>query len=382
MMALLFWLSVAGVFYAYAGYPLLMAVLSRWAARPVRKAPYAASVSVLIAAHNEAARLPAKVRSVLAAEEARQVIEVLIGSDGSTDDPAGALAGVGYPRVRVVAFAQPRGKPAVLNDLMQQARGEIIVMMDARQAVDPGVFRALLANFADARVGVVSGELVFRTPEQATDTARGMDAYWRYEKFLRRSEAGFRSVPGATGAIYAFRSSLYLPIATATLLDDVAIPMQIVRQGYRCVFEPAAVVFDEPSRDLDQETRRKRRTLAGNAQLVQLMPWLVNPCQNPIWFEFVSHKLLRLAVPCFMLLALATNAALLAQPAYAFLFAAQLAFYGLAALGGWRSRRGHRGGWLAVPYLFVSLNLIAVLALGDALTGRTRVQWSRKGPAA
>ncbi len=382
MIALLFWLSVAGVLYAYAGYPLLMAVLSRWAARPVHKAPYAASVSVLIAAHNEAARLPAKVRSVLAAGESQQVVEVLIGSDGSTDDPAAALADLGDSRVRVVPFPSPRGKPAVLNDLMTQARGEIIVMMDARQAVDPGVFRALLSNFADARVGVVSGELVFRTPDQATDTARGMDAYWRYEKFLRRSEARFRSVPGATGAIYAFRSSLYLPIATETLLDDVAIPMQIVRQGYRCVFEPEAVVFDQPSQALGQETARKRRTLAGNAQLVQLMPWLVSPCQNPIWFEFVSHKLLRLAVPYLMLLAFVTNAALLAHPAYAILFAGQLAFYGLAALGGWRSRRGRRGGWLAVPYLFVSLNSIAVLALGDALSGRTRVQWSRKGAAA
>lgn len=382
MMALLCWLSIAGVVYAYAGYPLLMALLSRWSARPVRKAPYTASVSVLIAAHNEAARLPGKVRGLLAAQDAQLLTEVLIGSDGSTDDPAGALRALGDSRVRVLSFAQQRGKPAVLNDLMQQARGEIVVMMDARQAVDPGVFRALLANFADPRVGVVSGELVFRAPDQATDTAVGMDAYWRYEKFLRRSEARFRSVPGATGAIYAFRSALYLPIHHDTLLDDVAIPMQIVRQGFRCVFEPEAIVYDEPSRQLGQETARKRRTLAGNAQLVALMPWLISPCRNPIWFEFVSHKLLRLAVPFGMALALVSSAALLPHPLYATLFAAQLAFYLLAALGAWRARRGVRGGLLALPYLFVSLNLIAVLALADALTGRTRVQWSRKGAGA
>ena len=382
MALLLFWLSLAGIVYTYAGYPALVALLGRVWGRPVDKAPYRASMSVVMAAHNEAGRLPAKVHSLLKAAGAEQVLDILIGSDGSTDDPAGALAGLGDPRVQVVHFPESRGKPSVVNDLLPRARGDIVVMMDARQEVDAGALSALLANFADPRVGVVSGELIFRTPEDATATARGMDAYWRYEKFLRRREALFRSVPGATGAIYAFRRSLFQPIPPETLLDDVAIPMTIVGQGYRCVFEPEAVVYDRPSTHLAQESARKRRTLAGCAQLVRLMPWLILPWRNPIWFEFVSHKLLRLVVPLFMVTALASNLLLLDSCLYVVTAAGQALFYSLAGWGALRSRFGHRGGVLAMPHLFVSLNVTAALGLWDAVRGRTRVRWARAGTGA
>lgn len=376
----LFWISVAGVLYTYAGYPLLMAVLAVLARRGPGKAPVTATFSVVMAAYNESDRLVRKVRSLQQARGTESLVEILIGSDGSTDQPAAAVAALGDARVRVVEFPTRRGKPAVLNDLLAQARGEIVVMMDARQPVDPEVFAQLLPNFADPRVGVVSGELVFRAPSETTATAEGMDAYWRYEKFLRRSEARFRSVPGATGAIYALRRALFRPIPPETLLDDVAIPMQVIQQGYRCIFESGAVVYDDPSQKLDQESTRKRRTLAGNAQLVALFPWLVNPLRNPIWFEFVSHKLLRLVVPYLMLLALITNLALLSSPWYAALAVGQAIFYGSALAGYVAAYHGRRGGLLALPYLFVSLNAVAVLALGDVLGRRTRVQWSRSSP--
>lgn len=378
MPSFILWFSLFGIIYAYAGYPALIALLARLRPGRVGKGPVELGYSVLIAAHNEAARLPGKVRSLLAARGSRRLVEVLIGSDGSTDDPAKALAGLGDDRVRVVAFSDQRGKPSVLNDLMQQARGEVIVMMDARQEVDPGVFEALLPNFADPGVGVVSGELVFRSASNSTATAQGMDAYWRYEKFLRRQEAGFRSVPGATGAIYAFRRHLYRPIPASTLLDDVAIPLQIVRQGFRCIFESGAVVYDEPSRQLGQESARKRRTLAGNAQLVALFPWLLNPFQNPIWFEFISHKLVRLAVPFLAVAAFVANLVLARESFYAWVLAGQMAFYGLALAGGVLARVLGRGGVWALPYMFVSLNAVTLLALGDFAFGRTRVQWSRK----
>ena len=379
--SILFWLSLAGIVYTYAGYPLLIAVLGRWAGRPVHKAPCTARLSVVIAAYNEAARLPAKVRTILGCERSDLVEEILIGSDGSTDDPAAALGGVQDPRVRLVEFPQRRGKPSVINDLMGLARGEIVVMMDARQEVDAGALVALLQNFADERVGVVSGELVFRAPDRLTDTAQGMDAYWRYEKFLRRREARFRSVPGATGALYAFRRPLFRPLPPTLVLDDVGLPMQAVRQGYRCVFEAGAVVYDVPSRDLEQEALRKRRTLAGNAQLVGLMPWLLVPGVNPIWFEFVSHKLMRLAVPFLLVTMLLSNLMLVDGLWYRVLLGGQLSFYGVAAWSAWRARGqkgGRPGGWLAIPYFFVSMNVTTLLAVMDALGGRIQVQWARK----
>ena len=377
MAVFLWWVSVTGILYTYAGYPGLIALLAAWRNRAPRKGAVDLRVSVLMAVHNEAGRLPAKIRGLLAAPPAGCLLEILVGSDGSEDHPAEALRGIGDARVQVIEFAGRRGKPAVLNDLMARARGNLVVMVDARQEADPGLLAALLPNFADPEVGVVSGELIFRRPAQSTATAEGMDAYWRYEKFIRRQEARFRSVPGATGALYAIRRELLRPIPPQTLLDDVAIPMLAVRQGYRCVFESAAVVFDEPSRSPGQESVRKRRTLAGTAQLAGLFPWLLWPGRNPIWFEFFSHKVMRLIVPYLMGLAWLANLALLRDPFFALCFAAQMAFYLLAAWGWLAARRGRRGGWLSVPYLFVSLNVVAVLALADVLTGRTRVQWSR-----
>lgn len=375
LVSIIFWLSLAGILYTYAGYPLLLAALARCFPRPVRKEPVTLSYSVLFAVHNEAARLPIKLKSLLSARGTENLLEILIGSDGSTDDPVAAAASTGDPRVKVIAFPQSRGKPAVLNDLMAQARGDIVVLMDARQEADPGVFDALLPNFADARVGVVSGELVFRSP--ATATGQGMDTYWRYEKFLRRNEGRFRSVPGATGAVYAIRRSLLHPIPPETLVDDMAIPLQAVRAGYRCIFEGGAVVYDDPSQRLDQESARKRRTLAGNIQMVQMFPWLLHPIRNPIWFEFVSHKLMRLAVPLLMIVALAGNLWLVGEPLYNILLAAQLAFYALAAAGALAAALGRRGGLLAVPYLFVSLQAVTLLALWDAARGRYQVRWTR-----
>lgn len=363
--------------YLYVGYPLLVRLLGLWLGRPVRKGPFEGSASVLIAVHNEADKLPAKLRSLLGDSGAAQVVDVWVGSDGSTDDVAAAVACVGDPRIHAVAFPERRGKPAVLNDLMARCAGDVVVMTDARQPLERGALAALLSNFADERVGVVSGELVFRTGAGDTAASRGVDAYWRYEKFIRRSESRFRSVPGATGAFYAIRRALLRPLPPDTLLDDVAIPMRAVREGYRCVFEEKAVVYDQPSLHPAAEAVRKRRTIAGNAQLVALFPWLVVPGVNPIWFEFVSHKLLRLASPFLLMGALASSWMMRAGAAGRVALALQVAFYGLAALGAWAQRAGFRFRLLGIPLMFVSLQVVTAQACWDAVRGRYRVRWTR-----
>lgn len=380
MAELIFWVALLGLFYIYAGYPLLLAALARWRPAPVTRAPTEARVSVLIAVHNDAARLGPKVRSLLAADGSGCLLEVLIGSDGSSDDPAAAVAALGDARVQVIAFPERRGKPSVLNDLAARARGDWLLMMDARQLVDERCLLELTSCFADARVGVVSGELVFRRADTDSTAARGVDAYWRYEKFIRRCEGRFRSVPGATGAVYAVRRELFRPIPAETLLDDVAIPLQAVAQGYRCIFCSEAQVYDRPSENHRQESIRKRRTIAGVAQLPVLFPWLLAPGRNPIWFEFVSHKLLRLVSP-FLLVALAAGAWVGAdQPLLRASGWGQLAFYALALAGAAAQRFGLRSGLMGVPYMFVVLNLTTLAALGDALRRRHRVTWAASAP--
>jgi len=371
------WLSLLGLFYIYLGYPLLISLLARLAGRPVRKGAYRGSVSVLISVHNEAAKLGVKLQSLLASEAADGITEVLVGSDGSSDDVALAIDSVADPRVTLVSFAARRGKPSVLNDLMARCGGEVVVLTDARQPLESIALRALLENFADPDVGVVSGELVFTRAGSDSVSAHGVDAYWRYEKFIRKAESAFRSVPGATGALYAIRRELLAPIPPETLLDDVAIPMGAVLRGRRCVFEERAVVYDAPTQRAGQEAIRKRRTIAGNAQLVRLFPRLLLPWRNPIWFEFVSHKLLRLASPFLLLCTLLSSWGLRGCGFYSCLFAAQAVFYTFAALGWVLQKAGLRIPLVGAALMFTTLNLVTLTGLYDAWRGRFTVQWKR-----
>lgn len=376
-MAFIFWLSFALLVYIYVGYPLLIASLARLCHQPVKKAPFTGSVSVLLAVHNESLRLGSKLASLLTADGADSIHEILIGDDGSSDHMASAVAEIRDRRVRLVSFGSRRGKPSVLNDLREQATGDVVVLTDARQPLEKDALASVLANFADEKVGVVSGELVLRSRPGDSSAARGVGAYWKYEKFIRRNESRFRSVPGATGAFYAIRRELLATIPPETLLDDVAIPLQAIARGYRCVFEEQGVVYDDPSQSASQERIRKRRTIAGNAQLVVLFPWLLNPRRNPIWFEFVSHKLLRLLSPLLLVAMLASNIVLMETPFYRGILGAQMLFYMAAVGGALLQEVGLHMGVLSVPLMFCTLNATTVMALVDVARGHFRVAWER-----
>ena len=374
---IIFWLSMFGVAYIFVGYPLLVFALSRL--RPLRttKAANVEPISVVLVGYNEAARLPAKIASVLASDDAHLIRELIIASDGSTDETSAVITALDDPRVQLIAFPNRRGKPSVLNEVIPRCHSEVVVLMDARQELDRRAIAELAVNFADESVGVVSGELVFRWEGDVTTVSQGIGIYWRYEKFIRKCEGRFRSVPGATGALYALRRSLFRPIPEQTILDDVVIPMQVVAAGYRCLFEPAAIAFDHPSDSTTKESIRKRRTVAGAAQLIVDHPAWLLPWRNPIWFEFVSHKLLRLASPLLLLVAAVANLCLASHPIYAVLLLWHVAFYVSALIGWWFQRAGRRSVLFGAQLMFVALNATTVAALWDALLGRFRATWQR-----
>lgn len=380
MLHALFWFSAIGLLYIYAGYPVWAQIRARLFPRAIAKAPFRATVSVVISVYGEAAKLEAKLRSLLALEDAECIEQILVGSDGSPDDVVAVAKRIADPRIRVFPFRERRGKPSVLNDLMQQCTGEIVLMTDARQPLDRLALRALLANFSDPAIGVVSGELVLVSGPDATTAAQGIDAYWRYEKMIRKSESVSGSVPGATGALYAIRRSLLRPIPPHFLLDDVAIPLQAIRAGSRCVFEPAALVYDQPESDPSREALRKRRTIAGTAQLAWEWPWLLNPFRNPIWFDFLSHKVLRLFSPLFLLALGGSNLLLLSNRYYLGIAAAQTLFYAIAALGCGLNHFGIKAGLVGIPFMFIRLNISTLQAIGDAMSGKFEVRWARSRP--
>ena len=346
-MEILFWSSAFVIAYVYAGYPLLLAAWARLRPRPVRKTPFAnawPSISIIVAARNEEARLPRRVENLLGLEY-EGPREIIVVSDGSTDATRLALAPYAA-QVRLIEVAAG-GKPRALNAGVAAATGEILVFADARQQFAPGTLRALAVNFTEPEVGGVTGELVLdcESGPAASTIGEGVGAYWQYEKWLRRHESAVFSTLGATGAIYALRRQLWRPLPSDTLLDDVLAPMRAVLDGWRIVFEEEAVAFDRTAPDASAEARRKRRTLAGNYQILAQEPRLLLPIVNPVWLQYVSHKVGRLLVPWALIAMLGSSAVLAARDwVYAAAFAAQGLFYGLALVGAWLDARDRQSG--------------------------------------
>lgn len=337
----LFWVAVVVTAYVYVGYPTLLAAWARLAPKPVHSSPVTPGVSIVIAARNEAAALRGRLDNLLESDYPHDRMQIIVVSDGSTDETVDVLRNY---RSRVDAIVlPPSGKASAINAGVAAAHHEILVFGDARQTFAPDALRALVGPLADPAVGGVSGELILdcESGDGESTIGEGVGAYWRYEKWLRRQESLIGSTLGSTGAIHALRRDLWQPLPDETILDDVLAPMQVVLAGARVVFEGNAIAYDRVAPAAATEFKRKTRTLAGNFQLIKLQPRLLIPFLNPVWLQFVSHKLGRLIVPYALVLMFTTSAALASSHLlYAAAFAAQVVFYGLAAYGAVLDRRG------------------------------------------
>lgn len=331
MATAIFWIAWTCIFYVYAGYPLLLTLWSKLARRTVRKGAWEPAVSLVIAMHNEAANAARKLRNCFELDYPPDKLQVIVSLDAPSDGTEALVREYGQDRVEVLCSAVRRGKAVAINRALTVARGEIVVFADARQRFDSRALRALAANFADPSVGAVSGELVLLDGkgEEASD---GVGLYWRYEKALRSMEAEIHSAPGATGAIYAVRRELLAPLPAGTVLDDVLVPMRVLLKGRRVVFEPEARAYDSVSESPESEYTKKRRTLMGNYELLTLLPTLLLPWRNPIFVQFISHKVGRLLVP-YCLAALLVSNLFLRRGFYLLTLTIQALFYGLACVG-------------------------------------------------
>jgi cellulose synthase/poly-beta-1,6-N-acetylglucosamine synthase-like glycosyltransferase len=376
-----FWIAALLVGYAYLGYPLWLWVRSRWSPRPVRRGGLEPDLSVIMVVRNEEGVIAEKIENLLALDYPAEKLEIVVVSDGSTDGTttilqnfaAGESNSSNGQRVRVVLKAASQGKAAGLNEAVKQANGEVLLFTDARQQIETGALRRLMENFADPEVGCVSGELLLGHRETG-ETGKGMGLYWRIEKKIRELESASGSVVGATGAIYCARKALFEELPEGTILDDVLVPMQVVRKNSRVLFDSRARAWDSPDLGQSREFARKVRTLSGNYQLLQLAPWLLKS-ENPIRFEFISHKLMRLFVP-FALLALLIASLFVAQPFYRVALAGQLAFYGLSLVAMAGLKIGPLSRVADAARTFVVLNSAAVVAFINFVTGRKAI-WIR-----
>jgi biofilm PGA synthesis N-glycosyltransferase PgaC len=370
----IFWGATGMVAYTYFGYAGWLWLRGHWRRTEVRRGTCSPLVSVVLVVRNEERVLERKLQNLLTLDYPTESMQLVVVSDGSTDRTEAILREhAGNPRVNVVLNQLSRGKACGLNDALELAQGDIVVFTDARQKIESGALRLLLENFADPRVGCVSGELMLGDPKMG-ETGEGFGVYWRVEKRIRELESISGSVVGATGALYAIRRNLLAPLPPGTILDDVYWPMQVVHQGFRVVFDSRARAWDSLDPGPEREFARKVRTLSGNYQLLQLAPWLLTSA-NPIRFEFVSHKLLRLAVP-FALAGILVASLVLRAPVYRVALALQAVFCGLTFLGIAQLKAGPVARMAEAAFTFVVLNTAAVVAFANFVSGR-KAAWIR-----
>jgi cellulose synthase/poly-beta-1,6-N-acetylglucosamine synthase-like glycosyltransferase len=324
------------------------------------------SVSVCLTVCNGERHLAEKLESLLQLEYPAEKLEILVFSDGSTDDTERILSEYASrdPRIRFASSAERLGKPSALNHLLELATGDVLLLCDVRQTMSRNALRELLRPLADPSVGCVSGSLVL-----AGATGAGM--YWRYEQLIRSSEARIGGMVGVSGSIYATRRADMPRLPNDILLDDMFVPLCVaLSTRKRVVLAESARAFDLAYDD-EREFVRKVRTLAGNFQLFSRLPRLLVPGVNPVWFQLVSHKLFRLLCPwalCFLFVS-SGALALAGSTFFALLFLAQAACYGLALAG---ARAGALG---VAARTFVILNAAAMLGLWRFLRGSQAVTW-------
>jgi poly-beta-1,6-N-acetyl-D-glucosamine synthase len=368
-----FWTAAGWIAYSYVLYPLIVALLARSKPAIGNQPAFAGTISIVIAACNEERVIGARVEELLQLITLSGLVgEIIVVSDGSADATASRANATCDRRVQVISLPENVGKAAALTRGCAAAVGDVLVFADARQRWNQETLPNLLRNFSSPTVGGVSGDLMI---EDAGSNLSGVGLYWRYEKWIRRNEGRIHSTVGVSGSVSAVRRRVFTPIPDRTLLDDVYWPMQAVMQGYRVVHDSSALAFDRLPANATDEFRRKIRTLSGNFQLCVRLPQTLVPWRNPIWVQFVSHKIMRLLVPWALLIVLICSL-ILGGGVYRLILCAQFVLYAAAFAGLSRGTILHTRITAALA-AFLVLNAAAWLAFWVWCTGRCESSWSK-----
>jgi cellulose synthase/poly-beta-1,6-N-acetylglucosamine synthase-like glycosyltransferase len=375
-----FLLSILVLVYVYFGYPLVCLVISLVSARHVKKGRCEPRVTIVISAYNESKHIGATIENKLCLDYPQDKLEIIAVSDGSDDSTDDIVRSFAKENVRLIRQEPRQGKTSALNLAMQEASGDIVVFSDANSIYANDALRRLVENFADPQVGYVTGKMVYMD-SQGSVSGEGCSAYMRYENLLRDLETRMGSVVGVDGGIDAIRRELYSPM-TPDQLPDFVLPLKVIEQGYRVVYEPEAILKEEALKTASDEYRMRVRVSLRALWAMWDMKGLFNPLKYGMFsFQLISHKLLRYLAVIFMAMAFVLNVFLFTRTlVYKALLAMQALFYS-AAIAGWAlgSRRPVPR-ILYVPYYFCLVNLAAGHALLKFLRGEKQVVWTpRKG---
>ena len=375
-----FWIAAALLLHTYALYPLSLPILQGFFSRRRHspEGPVRHKVSLILAAYNEEKIIEEKIRNCFELEFPREDLEIIIGSDGSTDHTEAIVAKYA-PEIKLFSFKQRSGKSAVLNRLVARAEGDIVVFCDANTMLLKNALRKLLAPFEDPDVGCVCGRLILHDAGRSA-LGIGESIYWNLESEIKKLEGRLGIVIGANGGIYAIRKDLFAPIPVdRKVMDDFFTTTRVLIAGKDAVYEPQAIGSEETSLDAYGEFHRKLRISQANFNLLPRYLPLLNPLRPMVAYGFFSHKLLRWIAPLVLLFILGANTVLAAtSPFYAALLGLQVFFYVCAALGYLGNGRTRRYKFLLIPFYFVSMNAALLIGLFKSVfTRKDTGTWNR-----
>jgi poly-beta-1,6-N-acetyl-D-glucosamine synthase len=385
----LFLLCALLLAYIYVGYPLLVILLAKFFRRPVHKKEVTPSVTMVIPTFNEEVVITEKLENTLHLDYPPDRLQVLVCDDASEDRTVEIVKTYAWAGVELSQGTARSGKVGGLNRALQLAIGEIFIIADADILASQNALRELVANFADETVGCVLAQTRMRSSEDGAGESGGL--YWRYEARIRQSESDLHSTVAATGHFMALRRKLIQPIPSHVILDDFYLAMMTIRQGYRVISEPKAIVWERPTHSMDDEVTRRSRLTAGRFQIIKMSREYLPSFPLLLKFQVISHKFLRLAIPHLMIGALLTNLlfVLISMGANSsfWTFAMSTAlilqsiFYGLAIAGKVLleklPKRSKLVKVLMLPYYLCATNFAGIAGLANFISGKRSVLWQQ-----
>jgi len=359
------------VFYTYALYPAILYIVSK----VKRNAPsveneYLPHVTMLIPVYNEKSVIIQKLDNCRRLAYPQDKLEILIGSDASTDGSDAIIKKNALPNIRFFAYDEREGKSHVLSKLIKKSSGEILIFSDANTFYNPYAIKNLARNFADKKIGGVCGKLILVNPDGNVG-GWGESRYWQYENYIKYLEGKIYTTVGATGGIYAIRRELASDLPPDHMVsDDLVMALLIAGKGYRVVFEKEAVAIEATTKSMADEFLRKKRIGIGNFQALKMIAHCLDPRKGFVAFALWSHKIIRWFSPFFLIGAFFSNMFLLDREIFVFSFVFQILFY-LCALIGWAlERRGKKNPLFSYPLYFVVAHYALLLSFFQIL-GRT-----------
>lgn len=374
MAEIVFWTSIFLIFYTYAGYSLLIIALSLFFNNRVGKKAITPKVTFLITAYNEEKNIAQKLENTLSLDYPKGKLEILVASDGSTDRTEEIVKGFAQKGVRLLRVEGRVGKTATQNAAVKAATGEIIIFSDATTTYEKNNILNIVRNYADPEVGAVSGRYEYFNPTGAA-IGTGNILFWKYENLIKSSQTRIKTISGCCGCIYSVRKKAYEPLPP-DIISDLVEPLKILEKGYRIVFEPEAVAYEETTEKAGEEFKMRIRVISRGMRGLFYMKKLFNPLKFPfISFQLFSHKVLRWLIPFFMIGILLSNLFLLDMTFYKITMALQAAFYGMAAAA-WLGEKAHlRLKVFSIPLYFSTVNLASLVSLYKTLKGFKAVTW-------